>query len=147
MKLTLIIIALCLGSCAWDKTDERNLIIYNRSAKSIYTVLGTDDTMKHSYLYSEYENKVEYKKREKEDLLLKFYEILPSEKDESSDRPKRWNFYFESSQDKEIRLFIIHKDTVDKYGWFEVFQRNIYNKKYKLTIQDLDKQKWEIVYE
>ncbi|MEY4037975.1 MAG: hypothetical protein RIR67_285, partial [Bacteroidota bacterium] len=44
------------------------------------------------------------------------------------------------------RYYIIKKDSVDKYGWKEIFKRNIYNKKYLFTIEDLDKINWTTTY-
>lgn len=145
--IVIIIIFLCFQSCVWDKTDERCLMIKNNSKETIYTVLSNDNIIKDSYLYSEYENKETYEKFRKENSLLIFRAIQPNEIGETSNRPKSWDTYLETSKEKKISLFIIHKDSIDKYGWFDVFKKNIYNKKYEFTIEDLDKQKWEVVYE
>lgn len=48
---------------------------------------------------------------------------------------------------KIISIFILSKDTVDTYSWAEI--RNDYNilKRYDLSIDDLEKQNWTIVYQ
>lgn len=142
-----LIIVLCFVSCIWDKIDDRNLIVNNKSTESIYTVLGINDTMKSSYLYSEFENKQIYERFRKNKSLINFRPILPNEKKETSERPKNWDKYLTDSKEKKIFLFIIHKDSVEKYGWFKVFEKNIYNKKYKFTVDELNKQNWNVVYD
>ena len=45
-----------------------------------------------------------------------------------------------------MRLFIIKKDSLDKYGWEGIYQKNLYNAKYLLDIEKLDSLKWTITY-
>jgi len=78
--------------------------------------------------------------------LFGFTGIKPKEKLPNNGGSNKWDVYFESIDDKKVRLFIIKKDSLDKYGWKEILKNNIYNKKYLFTIEDLDKIKWEIEY-
>lgn len=58
-----------------------------------------------------------------------------------------WDEYIKRCQDNKIRFYIIKNDSIDKYGWKTVLKKNIYNKKYLFTIEDLEELKWEIKYE
>lgn len=59
----------------------------------------------------------------------------------------KWKTFFEKCKDKKARLYIIAKDSVDKYGWDKIYEKGIYNKKYLMTIEDLNKIDWEITYD
>jgi len=67
---------------------------------------------------------------------------------ESSDHVNKltWEEYIKTCDSQKIRYYIIKKDSVDKYGWKQIFKKNIYNKKYLFTIEDLDKINWQIEY-
>jgi hypothetical protein len=76
-----------------------------------------------------------------------FEPIKPTESATNHDRPMYWDISFEQIEDKKIRLFIVPQDSVDKYGWFKIFQKNVYAKKYTLSLKDLESKNWEIVYQ
>jgi hypothetical protein len=58
-----------------------------------------------------------------------------------------WTRFLENCNNKEARIYIVAKDSLDKYGWDKIYENGIYNKKYLLTIEDLDKIDWEITYD
>ena len=137
---------LILTSCM-DRIDNRYLKIYNNSNKAIYNIISPNDSMnvfqynddfvfKGNYIYS----------KEGNIKMFVFFGIKPYTKMDSNDRPKNWDLYFESIEDKKMRLFIVNKDSVDKYGWKTIFRKSIYNKKYYLTLENLDNMKWEFEY-
>lgn len=45
-----------------------------------------------------------------------------------------------------MRLYVVEKDSVNKYEWKGIHDRNLYNKKYMLDIDDLDSLNWTIEY-
>ena len=57
-----------------------------------------------------------------------------------------WEKYIEQASDKKLKIFLIEKDSIDKYGWEKIFEKNIYNKQYNLTIDDLNNMDWQIEY-
>lgn len=59
----------------------------------------------------------------------------------------KWKIFFEKCKDKKARLYLISKDSINKYGWDKIYEKGIYNKKYLLTIEDLNKIDWEITYD
>jgi hypothetical protein len=135
-----------LASCM-DRLDNRNLTIFNNSNKKTYNIISQNDNMNGSGHYDEFlydENHI-YTKEDSINRFV-FLEINPYVKMPSNDRPNNWDLYFKSIDDKKARLFIIQKDSVDKYGWHKIFKKNIYNKKYYLTLEDLDRMNWEIEY-
>lgn len=135
-----------LASCM-DRLDNRSLTIFNNSNEAIYNIISPNDSLNGSGHYNEFLHKGNYIYT-KEDSINRFIflEIVPNVKMQSNDRPNNWDLYFESINDKKMRLFIIYKDSVDKYGWKEIFKKNIYNKKYYLSLEDLDRMNWEIEY-
>lgn len=135
-----------LVSCT-DRLDKRNLIIYNNSNKTIYTVISSNDSVNFLGNYDDFEYKGNYiYTKERRIKAFVFLDIAPNVKTPSNDKPNNWDLYFESSSDKKIRLFFIYKHSVDKYGWKEIFKNNIYDKKYYLTIDDLNRMNWQIEF-
>ncbi|MCF6142045.1 hypothetical protein L1S34_12175 [Flavobacterium sp. K77] len=132
--------------CSCDKLDTRNIFVKNNSDKIIFSILSDNDSMNSGGFYYEFRDDFDESKRGKYDMPFIFNEIKKGQKDYNGDGPRYWDTYFDSLYDKKARLFIVKKDSVDKYGWKEIFRKNIYNKKYLLTIDDLEKMKWEIEY-
>jgi hypothetical protein len=131
-----------------DKIDKRNLIICNNSNKVIYNVISSNDSIYNLGNHDDFVYKGNYIYTKEGDIkMFGFTAINPKEKLPSNGGSTKWDVYFESIYDKKIRLFIIKKDSVDKYGWKEILKKNIYNKKYLFTIEDLDKINWIITYD
>jgi len=61
------------------------------------------------------------------------------------DSKKEWDEVLVSPKDT-ISIYILSKDTVDKYGWDKI--RSNYNilKRYDLSLDDLEKRSWTITY-
>jgi hypothetical protein len=130
-----------------DKTDTRDLMVLNKSKRTIYAIISKNDNMNSSSFYDEFEHDENYVYT-REDSINRFIfeKIEPNTKYASHDRPQNWDVFFRSINDKKMRLFIVAKDSVDKYGWNKIFKKNIYNEKYYLSIKELDNMKWEIEY-
>lgn len=136
-----------LPSCVFDRIDKRNLMIYNNSNRIIYSVISSNDSIYNLENFDDFVYKGNYIYTKEGDIkLFGFTSINPQEKLPSDGGSTKWDVYFESINDKKIRLFIIYKDSVDKYGWKEILSNNIYTKKYLFTIEDLEKTKWKIEY-
>ena len=120
-----------LVSCIGHKTDGRCIITHNKSINSIYCF----------YLDLELT---------KMDSLPKYsfppYETKANDDDCNLIVKPTWEEYIKTCDNQKIRYYIIKKDSVDKYGWKKIFKKNIYNKKYLFTIEDLDKINWQIEY-
>jgi hypothetical protein len=129
IKLYSLISFSVLTSCIGHKTDGRYITTHNNSMNSIYCF---------------------YAKKELNSLIDSIpnmgKESLPKEDIISIIVLPFWEEYIKTCDNQKLRYYIIKKDSVDKYGWKEIFKKNIYNKKYLLTIEDLDKMKWKIEY-
>lgn len=149
-KVKIIVILLFLSSTiegCMDSIDTRDLMVSNGSNKSIYSIISNNDDMFGSGYYDEFRRDEKYVYTKKDSLFrFIFEEIEPNTKYACHDRPSYWETFIESTIDKKIRLFIISKDSVDKYGWNKIFKNQIYNKKYELTIEDLEAMNWKIDY-
>lgn len=141
-----IFLFLLFHFCSCDKLDTRDIFVKNSSDTVIFSILSDNDSMNSGGFYYEFRDDFDESKRGKYDMPFIFNEIKKGQKDYNGDRPRYWDTYFDSLDDKKARLFIVKKDSVDKYGWKEIFKKNIYNKKYLFTIEDLDKINWEIEY-
>lgn len=117
-----------LISCVGHKTDGRYITTHNNSMNSIYCF----------YTKKELNNIDSIPNMGKESL--------PKEDVINITGHIYWEEYIKSCDNQKLRYYIIKKDSVDKYGWKEIFKRNIYNKKYLFTIEDLDKINWTITY-
>ncbi len=144
--IVLLFIALFFIGCM-DKIDKRDLIVFNKSKTSIYSIISSDNIMNSSSYYIEYREN-EKKTYSKSDSIFKFVfeEIKPNSKIVSADRPKDWDSFFKTAKGNKLYLYIVSKDSIDKYGWYTIFKSKIYNKKYELTLEELEKKKWEIIY-
>lgn len=115
--------------------DRRDVKVINKSKDSIYCLMSGSNSFKTPYIdYSEAVINENY-------IIPKdtFINII--------DKPLNWEEYIMKSDEGKMRLFIISKDSVVKYGWREVLTRNIYTKVYQLTIDDLNNNHWQVLYE
>jgi hypothetical protein len=129
IKIILLTFLTLLYSC--DITENRFITIKNNSNKTIHCYVSTEDTNSKNY-------------NENEDLAIDIHK-----NDYNSINPVRvfWEDYLNKCKNGKLRLYIIKKDSVEKYGWQKINEKEIYNKKYKLDIQDLEKINWEIIFE
>ena len=137
--LFLICFLLFLIGCV-DRIDERNLTVYNRSTNSIFAIISKDSTMNSLGYYDEFENKkTSYPS-------FKFHEIKPTEKYISHDRPQHWDTFFKSASEHKLKLYIISKDSVEKYGWDFIFRNKLFIRKFQFSLNELNERDWEIIY-
>jgi hypothetical protein len=141
-----LLIFILLNFCSCDKLDTRELVVKNNSDQMIYSILSENDSMNGSGFYYEYQDGFDESKRGDYDSPFIFEKIMSGKMIANSDRPRYWDNYFQRLEDKKARLFIVEKDSVDKYGWKKIFAKNIYNKKYFITLEKLDSLKWQIEY-
>lgn len=145
-KIYLVLLIVFFNSCILHRDDDRELIVKNSSQKTVFSILSENDNMNNSKYYYEYQTGWMESYRGEYDQPFIFEEIKKGETIDNHDTPVFWDDYFERLPDRKARLFIVQKDSVDKYGWKAIFKKNIYNKKYYLTLEDLDMRNWEIVY-
>lgn len=130
IKIYSLISFVLLISCIGHKTDGRYITTHNNSTNSIYCF---------------------YTKKELNSLIDSIpnmgKESLPKEDVISIIVLPFWEEYIKTCDNQKLRYYIIKKDSVDKYGWKEIFKKNIYNKKYLFTIKDLDSLNWSITYD
>ncbi|MBP1221911.1 hypothetical protein [Flavobacterium sp. 1355] len=131
---------------ACDKLDDRELLVKNNSDKTVYSIISENDSMYSSGFYYEYQEGFDENKKGDYDAPFIFQKIRKGETAANHDRPRYWDNYFNRLEDKQARLFIIQKDSVDKYGWKTIFKKNSYSKKYLITIKQLDSLNWTIEY-
>ena len=129
-KLILLLICFNFLGCM-DRIDNRSLLIKNNTADTIYAVMTQED-------FSHYVNLNQMG-------ILQSDSILPKEK-YSRLGTRLWQDYIDMSNDKKMRLYIIQKDSINKYGWEGIHAKNLYNQKYTLDIDDLDSLNWTIEY-
>ncbi len=150
-KLKTIIFLLfiaCIINACWEKVDFENLKVSNKSNTAIYCSISNSDEF---FDYSKYLLLQRIKSGENiseidvTDLYLS--DIILADATIKVPRPMIWSDYINKSKDGKIRVFLIEKDSVDKYGWKYVNENALYNKKYLLTFDDLEKIDWNIIYE
>ncbi|MWB95190.1 hypothetical protein GON26_12535 [Flavobacterium sp. GA093] len=144
---TFIFLFLLFNFCSCDKLDTRELLVRNNSDKVIFSIFSDNDNMNNAGFYYEYQDGFDESKRGDYDAPFIFTEIKKGQTVANYDTPRYWDTFFNTLEDKKARLFIVQKDSVDKYGWKEIFKKNIYNKKYLFTIKDLDSLNWTITYD
>jgi len=137
-KVRLIILSLmvlCINSCFDKSGDTRDIKIYNRSNGVVYCLKSKSDSFKYPYI------------KYQETIVDKYHKIKKNNFIYLDDNPREWESYINNDcKNGKLRLFIISKDSIDKYGWGKVLINNLYTKVYKLDIEDLKKRNWEIIY-
>jgi hypothetical protein len=120
----------CMGS-----VDTRNLKIENQTDKIIYCIYSQTDKFP--------DTRIDYS-----DSSLEKFAIKSGLTDFLVDPPiNSWDKYILDSDGQKCRILIFSKDTVLKYGWTEVKQRNLYSKKYLLDLKDFKSIDWKISYD
>lgn len=131
-NLILLLIPL-LQFCGTDiPFDKRDITVINKTNRSIYYYYSSNDSIGG--------DKLIYKTLDCFIIQKYDYRVL-------CDKPRNWTSYIENGTNMKMRIFIILKDTVDKYGWEEIKLKNIYSKVYKVDMEYLAINKWCINYD
>lgn len=148
MKKTFIFATIYLiATSCMDSFDHKYVFINNQSNSSIYSIISNNDEM---FDYGKFQTKQRLDNGEKISNI-DITGLYISEEQKINSRTKQkgpydWKRYIKNSRDKKIRLYIISKDSIDKYSWEYIHHNSIYNKKYILTLNELEKLDWEISY-
>jgi len=131
-----------------DRIDIRDITINNKSENDIIYSLSKTDTVFDIEASKILKYELEGKNVLKVDVSHSFIDsISRNETHKIDSRPFDWKSYYDPyDRGNKLRLFIIVKDSVDKYGWEGIYAKNLYNKKYTLDIDDLDSLNWTIEY-
>jgi hypothetical protein len=124
-----------LNSCILDKGELRNIEIINKSDDDIYCLISTSDSL------NQYEGYNDYK------IFRNSYRIKKDSIENVYHKPRDWNSYITNCEGGKMRLFIIAQDSIDKYGWKDIILKSINTKVYKLDINDLNKNSWQIIFD
>lgn len=125
--LIILLIAFCGASC--EKLVDHGYIIKIQN--------NSNDTVQFYESYSYPDTLIDITKPRLKMVYPSKYTSLESKKD--------WDEVLVSPKDT-ISIFILSKDTVDKYNW-DIIRRD-YNilKRYDLSFDDLEKRSWTITY-
>ena len=125
-----ILFFLVLISC--DPIDYR-LKLLNDSNQQVYCIHSfTEELSEVDSTVAEPYNKIAIKPQEEYTIMANYM---------------RWEDEIErSSKDKKLRLYVFFQDTVKKHSWKEIIATKNYAKKYELTIPELEKTNWKIIY-
>lgn len=135
MKKHFLLASLVLLVSCTPKEETRKIQIFNKSNNIIYCFIGTTDKLTEPYIdYPE--------------SYLESYKINPDTFQYLYNKELKWETFIDREcNNGKLRLFIVSKDSVNKYSWEEVLENNIYSTVYKLDIEALNKQQWKITYD
>lgn len=131
---------LLLSGCFYDGEDHRSLAVNNQTSNPIFSIISSDDSIGTLNYYNGFPSQYN-------GYIYDFPEIEPKCKSNSNDRPRLWSELFKKAKNNKIRLFIVEKDLVLKYGWDTIINQNKYTYKFIVSEQDLDKNGWQLMYE
>jgi hypothetical protein len=130
--------AICLFllySCVLDKIETRKIKVINNTNRIMYCFMSESDNFTKPYINYPVETYDEFN-------IIKINSFNYVENKELS-----WDLFIEKYCDEgKLRLFIVSKDSIDKYGWKKVLSENIHTKVYKLNLEDIKKSDWTINY-
>lgn len=124
-----------------DYLDSREFTMENKSDLAIYCFGSTSDSIKEGIINNE------NIKISDQYGSLQNYKIDTDSIVKISWMPSDWHYDHFYEKKESIRVFIITQDSVDRYGWDEIINRNIYTKKYLFNKRDLDKRDWKLTFE
>lgn len=138
MKLRLIwVLVIAIPTIGCDPIDDK-LKVTNLTGKKIF------------FLESEYEDLRTMYKREREmQGAITFANFLDSVEPNSTKHliimggGEAWERYINNCEDGKLRIYTF-SDTLMRYGWKYVLEKDCYIKKMEFTVSDLDKLDWEI---
>lgn len=62
--------------------------------------------------------------------------------------PNEWEYFINRDcQDSTLRIFIFEKKLILNTPWDSIVAKQQYSKKYELTVKELEKLNWQVVYE
>lgn len=131
-KMILYLSCVLLNGCLDYGPDKRNIKIINKTNTEIYCLRSENDSLMNPY--------INYYKMGMDNLYL----IKPDSFINIPDKPQSWDTFIMNCKNQKMRLFIISKDSVLKYGWEEVIKQNIYTKLYKIDLTYLENNEWKI---
>ncbi|MDD2797924.1 MAG: hypothetical protein PHV20_04965 [Bacteroidales bacterium] len=131
-KIVFVVVIVLFVSCL-EHVDTRKIRIINETNIPIYVFLSQTDSFVDPYLDYPVDTLLKYEKSVKEKVF-------------NLRNITGWNSFIEESRESKMRVFLVLEDSVSRYGMKEVIRRNIYTKKYKLDIADLENFDWKIVY-
>jgi hypothetical protein len=118
-----------------DKVETRKIEIVNKSNNVVYCLKAKSDFISESCRGFSETYLSEFSKISKDTIYYVYNKNID------------WDSFINvECKNGKLRLFIISKDSIDKYGWSEVLTKNIYSKVYKLNMDDLEKCNWKITY-
>ena len=117
-----------------QKIDSRILNILNKSNEKVFYFESQNDFLNLPFKIEDIYN---------DSLQLDYYSI---EKDDSTTFSPRgtWENYLSKCSNNKLRIFVIRKSLIDKYGWKIVNSRKLYNNKFVLNVSMMDKLNWNL---
>lgn len=128
-NIKFLIIFFLFFSCSnWDT----RLILINKTNKTIreyYQIMNLNDSIPNLTSCD----------------AINLYDIQPNSEMILRTQNK-WNLYLKGHSDKRLRIFIIDEDTLLKYGTCKIFKEQIFEKRFDLTYEDLERLNWRVTY-
>ena len=111
------------SSC--DPVDHRELKVRNNTKGDIYWLFSENGTFKRPYLRDDMDSIAIYKNG----IISSF--------------SPTWDERINRSTNKKLILYIVMKDTVQKYGWEKTYELSKYYKKLIVDMNFLDRNNWQ----
>jgi hypothetical protein len=127
------VLGLLLQSCPAIDPPVKYIKVYNDTDSVVYVSYAFFDTM----------NIAKPLKTFKDDSVL-IYRLLPHSTG-GIDTCGRKSL-IEGIPDKKIKLFFIKESVMYKYHWEEICKEKLFERKMTLTVSDLEKYKWKVIY-
>ncbi len=127
ISIVLFVLSLCVLSC--DFFEGRFLKITNKSNNEICAFI----------------TKKEIKTMIKSDIDDGLA-IKPNEEAGLTSKKTFWGNYIKKCDGEKLRVYIISQDSFYKYGWDKIFKEEMYLKKYYFTMEDLEKNNFQLIY-
>lgn len=133
LKYLFFVLILLLQGCPAIDPPAKCIDVYNETDSVVYVTYSFSDTM----------NILKPLKTFQEDSVT-IYRLYPHSVGGIDTCGRRQ--LVENIPDKRIRLFFIRESILNKHSWAEICKNQLFDTKMTLTVSDLEKCKWTVVY-
>lgn len=139
--ILIYIISLILYSCVYDPPQEKGIRFYNNSDSAIYVQYSFTDSLIISNNLTLFDN---FGSKVTDHLVSPCYRLNAFSVGFLKRHGRKSLVY--KSKDKKLRLFFIKEKTMRTKTWVEICSKQIYVKRMVLTLKDLERTNWNVIY-
>jgi len=141
-----IFFLLVLSSCVYEPPYER-IGVFNNSSSTVYGYYSCSDSIGYEIPLKLFNNTTSRDGKEKY-ITAPHYRLSPYSRFNEVEGlySKSWKSYITNCPDKTLKVFFISEEVMKNNTWSEIVKGQLYLKRIKVTLDELEKNDWLIEY-